>query len=367
MKKVLLSSMMMIVILLSGNLKAQQKGPNISFDKEVHDFGTFKEEAGKQAFKFQFTNTGSEPLIVNRVKASCGCTATDYTKAPVPPGGKGFVTATYNPKNRPGKFNKSVTVTTNAKNKPVTVLRIQGTVTPKQKTLEDYYPTKWNDLRLKSHYMSLVKVYNNEVKTDTMGIVNTGTKDLKLTFENVPSHLSIKAIPEVLKPKQKGVIEVTYDGKKQKTWGFSTDRVYVHINGQRDNKHRLTVSAKLEEDFTHLTEEEKANAPKIEFKNRKFEFGTIKEGEKTSYDFEFTNTGKSDLKIRRIKASCGCTATKPEHDVIKPGQTSKIQTTFNSRGKRGNQRKTITVITNDPTNPQVILQIKGTVQKTAGK
>lgn len=109
---------------------AQQEGPTISWVETVHDFGTFNEEAGLQKATFEFVNTGNAPLYITNVKASCGCTATEYSKEPVQPGGKGYVTAAYNPANRPGKFNKSITVTTN-EFQPTSVVRITGEVIPK--------------------------------------------------------------------------------------------------------------------------------------------------------------------------------------------------------------------------------------------
>lgn len=118
-----------LAIVFSGIMMAQQSGPAISWAKTVHDFGTFKEEAGVQTAIFEFTNTGDEPLFLTNVKASCGCTATDYTKEPIQPGAKGYVKASYNPKNRPGKFTKQITVTTN-EFQPTSIVRIMGEVIP---------------------------------------------------------------------------------------------------------------------------------------------------------------------------------------------------------------------------------------------
>jgi pectate lyase len=59
------------------------------------------------------------------VQGSCGCTATDYSKEPIAPGKKGYVTATYNAANM-GAFHKTVTVTANT-DAPV-VLVIKGEV-----------------------------------------------------------------------------------------------------------------------------------------------------------------------------------------------------------------------------------------------
>lgn len=365
------TGLLLSFLIFSFVILAQTQQPTMSWDKSSHNFGTFKEEDGLQTAVFTFTNTGSTPLYVTNVKASCGCTATDYTKEPVQPGAKGFVKATYDPKNRPGKFNKSITVTSNTEN-PTTLLRIEGEVTPREKGIEDFYPKAFGDIRLKTSHLAFTKVFNNQVVTDTIGIVNMGAEPIEITFENVPEHITISVSPKKLAGKkaneahgQLGVITVTYDGAKKNDWGFSMDRIDMVLNGEKQSQNRLSVSATIEEDFSHLTEEELANSPKMVFEKTEFEFGTIKAGEKATNNFVFTNTGKSDLIIRKIKASCGCTATNPEKMVIKPGESSHITATFSSAGKKGHQNKTITVITNDPSQPSIVLKVTGEVEEAS--
>ncbi len=365
MKKILVICLGLFICL---GIFAQEKEASISWDKTVHDFGFFKEEDGVQTATFTFTNTGGTPLFVTNVRSSCGCTTPDWTKDPVQPGESGFVQAAYNPRNRPGKFNKSVTVTTNA-SQPTTVLRIQGDVSPREQGIEDEYPRVFGDLRMKTSHHAFASVKNNQVVSDMIPIVNMGAEDITITFEGVPQHISIKAVPETLKGRgpadkhgEKGNIMVTYDGAKANDWGFKMDRIFVVLNGERNNTNRLSISGTIEEDFSHLTKDEMANAPKIEFESLEFDFGTLKQGDKANHNFVFKNTGKSDLVIRRIRAACGCTATNPEKMVIKPGESSHITVTFNSRGQRGRQNKTITIITNDPNQSSTVLRVRGTVE-----
>lgn len=83
----------------------------ITWKEDVYNFGDI--EKGKPvSHEFTFTNTTKQTVVITNVKASCGCTATNYTKTPIKPGETGFVTATYNAAN-PGNFTKTVTVTTN--------------------------------------------------------------------------------------------------------------------------------------------------------------------------------------------------------------------------------------------------------------
>ncbi len=343
-------------------VNAQTKDAKITFTEETFDFGTIAEEKGPVTKEFTFTNTGAAPLIVQNVKASCGCTTPDWTKDPVLPGKKGMVKATYNPQNRPGQFNKTITVTSNAENNTL-ILTIKGVVTPKPVTLEDTYPMQMGGLRLKSNHIALIKVFTTETKTDSLQIINTSTEEIKMTFEKIPDHIKMKAVPETLKPNGKGVIIATYDGSKQTDWGFIMDRVDLILNGKFDANNRISVSATVDEDFSKLNPDQRANAPKANFESKDFNFGTIKEGESASYDYKLTNDGKTDLLIRKVKASCGCTAATPNETVIKPGKSTLIKSTFNSTGKPGKQNKTITVITNDPDNSNITLRITGDVEK----
>lgn len=365
MKKLFLIAIILFAYVNYNVVNAQQQKASISFSTLEHDYGKLKEADGKATCKFEFTNTGSEPLVITDVKASCGCTTPDWTKEPVAPGKKGFVSAAYDPKNRPGPFNKTITVNSNAENGSI-VLRIKGDVIAKEPTIDDKYPTLIQGVRFSTNHVAFQSLKNTEVKTDTIKTINTSQTNSKLTFKQVPEHLSVKVIPETLKPNEKGIIIVSYDGKKAKDWGFVIDRIPVQVNDifdEKNNENRIAISANVEEDFSRLTPEQIANAPKIDFESQVFDFGTIKAGDKPEYVYKFKNTGKSDLIIRKTKASCGCTVVDPADKIIPPGKESSLKTLFNSTGKEGKQNKTITVITNDPKNSSITLKVTGTVNK----
>lgn len=114
---------------------AMAEGPTMTFEKRSHDFGKIKELDGLASYVFQFKNTGDEPLVINRVQASCGCTATSWSREPVLPGQTGTITANYNPLHRPGTFMKSIAVYSNA-SKQALMLTIKGDVIPKSPVLQ---------------------------------------------------------------------------------------------------------------------------------------------------------------------------------------------------------------------------------------
>lgn len=97
----------------------------IAWKSELIDLGEIPQNKPK-SIDFEFKNTGKTAVVITNVKASCGCTATDYTKTPIQPGQTAKVTATYNAAAK-GAFTKTVTVTTNAEEAPK-VLSFKGTV-----------------------------------------------------------------------------------------------------------------------------------------------------------------------------------------------------------------------------------------------
>jgi guanyl-specific ribonuclease Sa len=106
--------------------QAPQTPSQLKWEKETHEFGTI--EQGKPvSYEFTFTNTTSKDVTLTNVKASCGCTATNYTKTAVKPGEKGIVTATYNAA-AGGAFHKTVTVMTSEENSAPKFITIKGTV-----------------------------------------------------------------------------------------------------------------------------------------------------------------------------------------------------------------------------------------------
>lgn len=113
-------------VAFTSNVNAQVAGAEVTFDKEVHDYGTVK-QGGNGECEFKFTNTGTEPLIISDAKGSCGCTVPEWPKTPIKPGETASIKVKYDTK-RVGPINKTVTVTSNATTEPTKTLRIKGTV-----------------------------------------------------------------------------------------------------------------------------------------------------------------------------------------------------------------------------------------------
>jgi len=361
MKKIAFFILLNFIVL---SIFAQQKTATISFDKTTHDFGKITQEDGFATVTFEFTNTGAESLIITNVSASCGCTTPDYTKEPVAPGKKGFVSAAYNPSNRPGVFDKSLTVTSNASNSTV-VLNIKGEVTEKVKTVSDEYPNEYGSLRFDKLFVNFANIYNDETKTESMKFINVGSEKLELTINEaqIADYIKITITPASVAPNETGILTITMDASKTNDYDYIKALFYLYFNGTLNSTNRISTTAIVTERFDEATI---ANPPKVEFENTDFNFEPVNEGDKIEHVFTFKNTGTSDLYIRKTRASCGCTAISSSTAPIAPGQTGTINAVFNTSGKSGNQNKIITVITNDPSNSKILLKMVGTVNSKNG-
>jgi len=338
----------------------------IQFKESTHDFGDFKENLGVQTYRFEFKNVGDSSLVITNVQASCGCTTPSWSKEPVAPGKKGFVEAAYNPAGRPGVFNKSLTVISNSKKSPVSTLTIKGNVKEKDKTIADIFPREIGDFRILSEYLNVGFAYPTKIMTNTFKIYNDTNRTI--TFKPIKqqfNHIKISIEPMEVKPHQEATIKVEYDAKARNDWGYMNDMFELESTGGYTDKVTMYVVATIQEEARkNLTPEELKAAPRLSFEGGKkeYDFGVLSPGDVVNYEFIFTNTGGSDLKIHKTKASCGCTASEPSKKLLAPGEKSNIKVTFNSTGKHdGDQSQSVTIYTNDPTEPTQYITIKAKI------
>ena len=208
------------------------------------------------------------------------------------------------------------------------------------------YKYNMNGLKFKNNNINFKKVYTWQVATDTLEYYNTLKDAVSLGVIYKSNHLQATFEPAQVAPGKKGKIIVTFDAPKANDYGYVYESLILSVNGSKEYSNRLSVTAELSEDFSKLSKKDKANAPIAQFDKKECNFGEI----------------KSILFIRKTKASCGCTAVTLGQKEIQPGQSTTIRATFDSTGKSGRQYKSITVITNDPSQPENTLTISGNVK-----
>jgi len=340
--------------------------PALQFDSTTIDFGNIKEEGGKVSGKFEFTNTGDQELLLTSVKPGCGCTAADYTKTAVPPGQKGFITATYDPFNRPGSFNKNIKVTTNepkfqdgSSSSPY-MIYIKGTVEkkPPSKYETAGYKNGTGNIRIKDNNLR-IEVLNTESKAAKITVMNFAENESTFEAINAPNYIIIENT--TIKPGEEKEIKVTYDAAKRGEIGAFKDVINIQTKDSIEPKITLFIESSIKEDFMKLTAKQLQDAPKASMDSLNIDFGKIEKNTNPTQEIKLYNNGKSSLFIRQLKSSNSVFSVVSDKNEITKDSFATLTITLNSRNRRGIQNAMIEIITNDPANSLMLLNCKGEV------
>ncbi len=82
------------------------------------------------------------------------------------------------------------------------------------------------------------------------------------------------------------------------------------------------------------------------FKEKIYNFGNVKQGEKVTHEFKFKNTGNKPLVISDVVKGCGCTTVRWTTEPIMPGGEGAIWATFNSNIGYGHIMKPLHIYSN---------------------
>jgi hypothetical protein len=349
----------LILLMAALNVAAYSQNESIVFHETTHDFGLIHEQNGIVEHTFHFTNHGNTSLVIMGVNASCGCTTSGYTRDTVPPGGRGYVIASFNPYNRPGAFKQSLNVTTNSDPNIVT-LYIEGNVRPTPRSASDEYRAKLGALRFKYVSLNMGMIKNNAPATRTFDVYNES--DLPVTFsKNIqkPNNITINFDPQILPPKTLGKIEVVFD-PTQSELGYTTENIVIQTNEPEPERNKnMRIVATIEEYFPPMTAEELDRAPRIVVDKNQHDFGSTTAGTSVNAAFTITNNGTDPLLIRAVRSHCDCLNVELDKDALDRNEQAVIRARFNTSGRQGNQLVSITIITNDPREPMKVVRVRG--------
>lgn len=180
---------------------------------------------------------------------------------------------------------------------------------------------------------------------------NTGKTDLIIS--NVASSdgggVPVSWPKEPVKPGGSGIIELL-----QSTAGRmgAMDKVSTITSNNRDGMIVLHLKGNVYTD---------PNAPVLKFKTTKYDFRTVVQGTIITYEFQFTNTGKTPLVLQEMYTNTGAAVAEYPKEPIAPGKSGVIKYTFNTAGKMGPQNKSLVVNSNNR-DGTIVLYITGKVE-----
>ena len=345
--------------------------PEATWLERQHDMGVFMEHDGKVTCQMRVVNTGTQPLLIVKAQAGCGCTAVTYPESPIEPGDTAVVGITYNPSGRPGQFSKQVLILTNTMPKR-TVLEITGNVIPTAETLDKQYPLRAGDLRISQQSLPMGELTRGKNKTEFLSTYNASTDTLLVSVHGGNDHVKPTIIPDTVPPAKVSALTVHYLSGKAPLWGLNTDTLTLSCEPLHQpstatvGTANVLVMAQVTESFEDLTVKQRQDAPvaSIDCGDR-LDYGELTACETVTRTFTITNKGKNPLIIRRLWAPEGeginASADKQE---LKRGKMATITVTVDTAQQHGDMLNVpLTVMTNDPSTPRATVRLVGIINQ----
>lgn len=335
------------------------------FGSADYDFGDIREEAGPVTHTFTFTNNGSEPVVIVSSSVTCGCTTSNFSRRPVKPSAQGTVEVTYDPSDRPGRFDKAVTIFTSEQCEPLR-LHIRGNVIPREKSIGELYPIYiGGGLGIETNFHSFSYVEHNKSIRTSVGIINTSRKPVTVIISNISDSNVYRAEPSqtTLQPGARGDITIVAEiAPESGIYGTLTEHFAFVIDGRRSDAELVVTGIAID----NRDERPDNFLPKGEINKNIVKFGVLKHnGEARTEEFDILNSGEAPLHIRAIEGlTAGTGLTLKAGDSIPAGERRRVRVTITPPLKGyGPSVEYIRVITDDPMRPMRDVKITFVVEE----
>ncbi len=356
---ILVAALSLSIFALSA--QRQQNTSALIFEEKEWDFGRIEEAAGPVSHTFTFKNSSAQPVVIERVVTSCGCTTPQYSRQPVRPDSESTITITYDPDGRPGRFSREVTIITGG-GKNRNTITIKGVVNPRPRSLADDYPYAFgHGLRGETSHQGFGYVAQGSTKSVTVDIANDSAEAVQLGYEwEARSGLLHVALPQSLGPQERGQITLTYDLSAAEHYGELSDRVRLTINGQRATV-ALSASGtgidKFPENIRGVKCASFGLSPSFH------SFGRVRKGEQLSTTITIVNQGDADLVIRAVEPRKHVKTDLKAGTVVPARGEHKFNVELVvADGEGGDLFGTMTIVANDPERPMREIRLSADVR-----
>lgn len=346
----------LLAVGLSG-LRAQDAS-SLRFDYETWDFGKIKEVDGPVSHTFRFVNEAGNPIVIERVSTSCGCTTPEYSRRPVASGGSGEITITFDPDYRPGYFSKDVYISSDG-GRSRNVLTVTGEVIPRPRPVEETYPfvAGAGGLRFDKLYLDMGAVEQGEPLSMTIGWANTSPRDIRFGFDLAPADNMVTVnAPETLCTGCKGEMTVTARIPEGGFYGSFSYRLVPRAEGA-PLPLSVTVRGIAVDNFSAATP-----APVSILPETYHYFGKVKSAGSYTHTFRLVNDGQGALVVRCVEPEKGVSCSLRAGSVVGAGNACSFNVTLDTTGEEYDVvSRVVRIIVNDPANPVRTLRVTAEV------
>lgn len=335
-----------------------QAQPAASFDYTTFDLGSILWKRPTTT-TFVIKNKGNQPLIINHVETSCGCTEAKWTESPILPGKSGDITVTYDALQL-GRFHKFVDVYTNATEEPF-YLTLKGQVCSGLGNYDMTFPHAMGTIRLDRQKVEFENAVLGKTATAEINLINTGEEEYRPTLMHLPSYIQVEAVPATLKRKESGKLILTLNTEQLPRLGLTQSKVYLarHVGDKVSAENEIKLSTILLPNLPDTNGTKKRIAPIIRLSDEELDFGKLGKKKRISKNVTITNSGVASLKIQELQVFNPALSVVLKKRTIAPGESVKLKVTVVADYlKTDSEELKVLMITNDPQHPLVTIQAK---------
>ncbi|MBD3630763.1 DUF1573 domain-containing protein [Cyclobacterium sp.] len=347
----------------SPDVKSQDvEGSGLVWEKKQLNIGAVLEEKGTATADFYFVNNTDTNVLIEDVQTDCGCTVADFSRDTIGIGKVGQVKVTYDHQSRGGTFSKMILVKTNL-DPDGDSLFLEGVNVPYPKNPQSHYQVKKNGLGFVFETNNLGTLFTNQAKIKPLDFYNFKDTPIQLNQvqTNIPDYIQVQMVPSVVQPESRGVLEITYDPAIKNDFGFVEEELELSFISSEKMELSLNLIAVIHEFFDPTPINQLDSVPKLEISEQEVDLGRISSNKPVSGTLTLENTGPQPLNLRKVVSNCSCLSFElPTHD-LNSGQSVDIVFTFDPKGRRGIDHKTLTFFSNDPINPTQTVIIKSRI------
>lgn len=310
--------------------------------------------------KFLITNAGDSPLVLAMVEPDCSCTLVSWTETPIPAGGQGEINVTYDAQTL-GHYHKQVMVYSNAE-PHVVYLAFEGEVVTAIKDYSQTHPHDMGMVRVDRSTLDFPDVRGGETPVLHLSVVNLTGGAYEPVLMHLPPWLSAQASPATIQKGGRGTIALTLHADRLPGLGLTQTSIYLsRFAGDKVNEdNELPVNVILLPDFSDLTDDQRANGPRIGLSQEQVDFGSLlAAGKKARQDIILTNNGHATLHISKLQVSHPAIGVSLKKTSIAPGEQVRLRVSLDTKSLAKGKRRPLRLlmITNDYTRPKVEIPV----------
>ncbi|MBR5697062.1 MAG: DUF1573 domain-containing protein [Prevotella sp.] len=308
--------------------------------------------------EYELHNKSSHDISITNVRTSCGCTTVDYPEGYIHGDADFTVRATYDAKTM-GHFEKQIGIYTTDSNEPL-MLTLKGIVVDEVVDYTGDYPLTLGDLLVDMNNIEFDDVNQGDRPMAKIHILNNTDQTVQPIVMHTPGYIIAEVSPSKIRPGRSGVALITLDTRKIDDYGLTQTSVYLGRQpGDKvaPNK-QIDISAVLLPSFNDLTEKELQQAPHILLSTTTLDLGPFNGKKKLKGEIEIQNVGKSQLDITKLQMFTVGLQVSLNKSKLAPGEYAKLKITAMERDLRLVRSPRVLMITNDPEQPKVVIEVK---------